>query len=156
MNFNATLFGQLLAFLFFVWFCMKYVWPPMLAALEEREKEIADGLDAASKGMRELDEAETRKAEVMEAAKKDAAEILSQANLRANQVIEDAKGKAQEEADRIKISAEKDVLQSMNKAREGLRSEVAILEVAGAEKLLKAEINKESNAALIEEIAGEL
>jgi F-type H+-transporting ATPase subunit b len=156
MNFNATLFGQLLAFLFFVWFCMKYVWPPMLAALEEREKEIADGLDAASKGMRELDEAETRKAELMEAAKKDAAEILSQANLRANQVIEDAKGKAQEEADRIKISAEKDVLQSMNKAREGLRSEVAILAVAGAEKLLKAEINKESNAALIEEIAGEL
>ena len=156
MNFNATLFGQLLAFLFFVWFCMKYVWPPMLAALEEREKEIADGLDAASKGMRELGEAETRKAEVMEAAKKDAAEILSQANLRANQVIEDATGKAQEEADRIKISAEKDVLQSMNKAREGLRSEVAILAVAGAEKLLKAEINKESNAALIEEIAGEL
>ena len=156
MNFNATLFGQLLAFLFFVWFCMKYVWPPMLAALEEREKESADGLDAASKGRRELGEAETKKAEVMEAAKKDAADILSQANLRANQVIEDAKEKAQEEADRIKVSAEKDVVQSMNKAREGLRSEVAVLAVAGAEKLLKAEINKESNAALIDEIAGEL
>jgi F-type H+-transporting ATPase subunit b len=156
MNFNATLFGQLLAFLFFVWFCMKYVWPPMLAALEEREKEIADGLDAASKGRRELGEAETKKAEVMEAAKKDAADILSQANLRANQVIEDAKEKAQEEADRIKVSAEKDVVQSMNRAREGLRSEVAVLAVAGAEKLLKAEINKESNAALIDEIAGEL
>ena len=156
MNFNATLFGQLLAFLFFVWFCMKYVWPPMLAALEEREKEIADGLDAASKGRRELGEAETKKAEVMEAAKKDAADILSQANLGANQVIEDAKEKAQEEADRIKVSAEKDVVQSMNKAREGLRSEVAVLAVAGAEKLLKAEINKESNAALIDEIAGEL
>ena len=156
MNFNATLFGQLLAFLFFVWFCMKYVWPPMLAALEEREKEIADGLDAASKGKRELGEAETKKAEIMEAAKKDAAEILSQANLRANQVVEDAKEKAQEEADRIKISAEKDVIQSMNKAREGLRSEVAILAVASAEKLLKAEINKESNSALIDEIANEL
>ena len=156
MNFNATLFGQLLAFLFFVWFCMKYVWPPMLAALEEREKEIADGLDAASKGRRELGEAETKKSEIMEAAKKDAAEILSQANLRANQVVEDAKEKAQEEADRIKVSAEKDVLQSMNKAREGLRSEVAILAVAGAEKLLKAEINQESNSALIEEIANEL
>jgi ATP synthase F0 subunit b len=90
------------------------------------------------------------------AAKKDAADILSQANLRANQVIEDAKEKAQEEADRIKVSAEKDVVQSMNKAREGLRSEVAVLAVAGAEKLLKAEINKESNAALIDEIAGEL
>ena len=156
MNFNATLFGQLLAFLFFVWFCMKYVWPPMLAALEEREKEIADGLDAASKGKRELGEAETKKVEIMEAAKKDAAEILSQANLRANQVVEDAKEKAQEEADRIKISAEKDVIQSMNKAREVLRSEVAILAVAGAEKLLKAEINKESNSALIDEIANEL
>jgi|TARA_B110000438_G_scaffold289366_1_gene323874 F-type H+-transporting ATPase subunit b len=156
MNFNATLFGQLLAFLFFVWFCMKYVWPPMLAALEEREKEIADGLDAASKGRRELDEAETKKAEVMEAAKKDAADILSQANLRAGQVIEDAKAKAQEEADRIKVSAEKDVAQSMNKAREGLRAEVAVLAVAGAEKLLKSEINKESNSALIEEIANEL
>ena len=156
MNFNATLFGQLLAFLFFVWFCMKYVWPPMLAALEEREKEIADGLDAASKGKRELGEAETKKPEIMEAAKKDPAEILSQANLRANQVVEDAKEKAQEEADRIKVSAEKDVLQSMNKAREGLRSEVAILAVAGAEKLLKAEINQESNSALIDEIANEL
>ena len=156
MNFNATLFGQLLAFLFFVWFCMKYVWPPMLAALEEREKEIADGLDAASKGRRELGEAETKKAEIMEAAKKDAAEILSQANLRANQVVEDAKEKAQDEADRIKVSAEKDVIQSMNKAREGLRSEVAILAVAGAEKLLKAEINKEINSALIDEIANEL
>ena len=156
MNFNATLFGQLLAFLFFVWFCMKYVWPPMLAALEEREKEIADGLDAASKGRRELGEAETKKAEIMEAAKKDAAEILSQANLRANQVVEDAKEKAQDEADRIKVSAEKDVIQSMNKAREGLRSEVAVLAVAGAEKLLKAEINKESNSALIDEIANEL
>ena len=156
MNFNATLFGQLLAFLFFVWFFMKYVWPPMLAALEEREKEIADGLDAASKGRRELGEAETKRAEIMEAAKKDAAEILSQANLRANQVVEDAKEKAQEEADRIKVSAEKDVIQSMNKAREGLRSEVAVLAVAGAEKLLKAEINKESNSALIDEIANEL
>ena len=128
----------------------------MLAALEEREKEIADGLDAASKGRRELGEAETRKSEIMEVAKKDAAEILSQANVRANQVIEDAKTKAQEEADRIKVSAEKDVVQSLNKAREGLRSEVAVLAVAGAEKLLKAEIDKESNSALIDEIANEL
>ena len=74
MNFNYTLIGQLLAFILFVWFCMKYVWPPMLQILEEREKEISDGLDAASKGKRELEEAETRKAEVMGAAKKEAAE----------------------------------------------------------------------------------
>ena len=89
-------------------------------------------------------------------AKKEAAELISQANLRANQMVEDAKSKAQEEADRIKESAEKDVVQSMNKAREGLRSEVAVLAVAGAEKLLKAEIDQEANATLIDEIAGEL
>ena len=97
-----------------------------------------------------------RRPKLWKPQKKDAAEILSQANLRANQVVEDAKEKAQEEADRIKVSAEKDVIQSMNKAREGLRSEVAVLAVAGAEKLLKAEINKESNSALIDEIANEL
>ena len=83
MNFNYTLIGQLLAFILFVWFCMKYVWPPMLQILEEREKEISDGLDAASKGKRELEEAETKKSEVMGAAKKEAAELINQANLRA-------------------------------------------------------------------------
>ena len=92
----------------------------------------------------------------MSGAKKEAAEILNQANLRASQVVEDAKIKAQEEAERIKVSAEKDLSQSINKAREGLRSEVAILAVAGAEKILKSEIDKESNASLIDEIAKEL
>ena len=156
MNFNYTLIGQLLAFILFVWFCMKYVWPPMLQVLEEREKEIADGLEAASRGKRELQEAESKKAILMGGAKKEAAEILNQANLRATQVVEDAKTKAQEEVERIKVSAEKDLSQSINKAREGLRSEVAILAVAGAEKILKSEINKESNASLIDEIAKEL
>jgi len=135
---------------------MKYVWPPMLQVLEEREKEIADGLDAASKGKRELEEAELKKEELMGAAKKEAAELLNQANLRANQMVEDAKSIAQEEADRIKVSAEKDVMQSINKAREGLRSEVAVLAVAGAEKLLKSEIDQEKNATLMDEISKEL
>ena len=156
MNFNYTLIGQLLAFILFVWFCMKYVWPPMLQVLEEREKEIADGLEAASRGKRELEEAESKKTILMSGAKKEAAEILNQANLRATQVVEDAKTKAQEEVERIKVSAEKDLSQSINKAREGLRSEVAILAVAGAEKILKSEINKESNASLIDDIAKEL
>ena len=156
MNFNYTLIGQLLAFILFVWFCMKYVWPPMLQILEEREKEIADGLEAASRGKRELEEAESKKASLISGAKKEAAEILNQANLRATQVVEDAKTKAQEEAERIKVSAENDLSQSINKAREGLRAEVAILAVAGAEKILKSEIDKESNASLIDEIAKEL
>jgi F-type H+-transporting ATPase subunit b len=156
MNFNYTLIGQLLAFILFVWFCMRFIWPQLLDILETREKEISDGLEAASRGERALEEAESKKTEVMGLAKKEAAELISQANLRANQMVEDAKSKAQEEADRIKESAEKDVVQSMNKAREGLRSEVAVLAVAGAEKLLKAEIDQEANATLIDEIASEL
>jgi F-type H+-transporting ATPase subunit b len=156
MNFNYTLIGQLLAFILFVWFCMRFIWPQLLDILETREKEISDGLEAASRGKRALEEAESKKAEVMGLAKKEAAELISQANLRANQMVEGAKSKAQEEADRIKESAEKDAIQSMNKAREVLRSEVAVLAVAGAEKLLKAEINQETNAKLIDEIASEL
>ena len=153
MNFNYTLIGQFLAFIFFVWFCMKYVWPPMLQVLEEREKEIADGLEAASRGKKELEDAEAKKSELIGTAKKEAAELLNQANLRAGQVVEDAKTKALEEADRIKTSAEKDLTQSINRAREGLRSEVAVLAVSGAEKLLKSEIDQDKNAALIDEIA---
>ena len=156
MNFNYTLIGQLLAFILFVWFCMRFIWPQLLEIIETREKEISEGLEAASRGKRELEEAETKKTEVMGAAKKEAADLINQANLRANQMVEDAKSKAQEEAGRIKESAEKDVMQSMNKAREGLRSEVAILAVAGAEKLLKAEIDQEGNSTLIDEIAKEL
>ena len=156
MNFNYTLIGQLLAFILFVWFCMRFIWPQLLEIIETREKEISEGLEAASRGKRELEEAETKKTEVMEAAKKEAADLINQANLRANQMVEDAKSKAQEEAERIKESAEKDVIQSVNKAREGLRTEVAILAVAGAEKLLKAEIDQEGNSALIDEIAKEL
>ena len=153
MNFNYTLIGQLLAFIFFVWFCMKYVWPPMLQVLEEREKEIADGLEAASRGKKELQDAEAKKSKLIGTAKQEAAELLNQANLRAGQMVEDAKAKALEEAGRIKNSAEKDLIQSINRAREGLRSEVAVLAVSGAEKLLKSEIDQEKNAALIDEIA---
>lgn len=153
MNFNYTLIGQLLAFIFFVWFCMKYVWPPMLQVLEEREKEIADGLEAASRGKKELQDAEAKKSKLIGTAKQEAAELLNQANLRAGQMVEDAKAKALEEAGRIKNSAEKDLIQSINRAREGLRSEVAVLAVSGAEKLLKSEIDQDKNAALIDEIA---
>ena len=153
MNFNYTLIGQLLAFIFFVWFCMKYVWPPMLQVLEEREKEIADGLEAASRGKKELQDAEAKKSKLIGTAKQEAAELLNQANLRAGQMVEDAKAKALEEAGRIKNSAEKDLIQSVNRAREGLRSEVAVLAVSGAEKLLKSEIDQDKNAALIDEIA---
>ena len=145
MNFNFTLIGQLLAFILFVWFCMRYVWPPMLQILEEREKEVADGLEAASRGRRELEE-----------AKKEAADLVGQAGQRANQMVEDAKSQAQEEADRIKASAKSDLEQAAKKAREEIRSEVSALVVAGAEKVLRSEIDQEKNAEIIEEISKEL
>ena len=156
MNFNYTLIGQLLAFILFVWFCMKYVWPPMMKALEEKEKEISDGLDAASRGKRELEEAKVKKAEVLEEAKNEAAELVSQANQRANQLVEDAKTSAEEEAERIKITAQSDIDQNTKRAKEELRSEVAALIVAGTEKILKAEIDQKKNSDLLDEIAREL
>ena len=156
MNFNFTLVGQLLAFILFVWFCMKYVWPPMLKILEEREKEIADGLNAASEGRRELEEANARKEEILGEAKKEAADLVGQANQRANQLVEEAKTNAQEEAEKIKVSAQNDIAQSAKRAREELRSEVAALAVAGAEKILNSEIDEKKNSELIEELTKEL
>ena len=156
MNFNFTLVGQLLAFILFVWFCMKYVWPPMLKILEEREKEIADGLNAASEGRRELEEANARKEKILGEAKKEAADLVGQANQRANQLVEEAKTSAQEEAEKIKASAQNDIEQSAKRAREELRSEVATLAVAGAEKILNSEIDEKKNSELIDELTKEL
>jgi len=156
MNFNFTLIGQLLAFILFVWFCMRYVWPPMIQILEEREKEVADGLEAASRGKRELEEANTQRVAIVDEAKKEAADLVSQAGQRANQMVEDAKSQAQEEADRIKTSAKADLEQAAKKAREEIRSEVSALVVSGAEKILGSEIDQEKNAEIIEEISKEL
>lgn len=156
MNFNFTLVGQLLAFILFVWFCMRYIWPPMLRILEEREKEIADGLNAASEGKRELEEASVKKKEILKDAKEEAAELINQAGQRANQLVEDAKTSAQKEAEKIKVSAQNDLEQSTKRAREELRSEVATLAVAGAEKILNSEIDEKKNSELIDELTKEL
>ena len=156
MNFNFTLIGQLLAFILFVWFCMRYIWPPMLRILEEREKEIADGLNAASEGKRELEEASVKKKEILKDAKEEAAELINQAGQRANQLVEDAKTNAQKEAEKIKVSAQNDLEQSTKRAREELRSEVATLAVAGAEKILNSEIDEKKNSELIDELTKEL
>ena len=156
MNFNYTLVGQLLAFILFVWFCMKYVWPPMMKVLEEREKEISDGLDAASRGKRELEKAQVKKVEVLKEAKNEAAELVNQANQRASQLVEDAKTAAQEEAERIKTTAQADLEQNTKRAKEELRSEVAALVVAGTEKILKVEIDQKKNSDLLDEMAKDL
>ena len=156
MNFNYTLIGQLLAFILFVWFCMRFIWPQLLSVLEQREKEIADGLNAASEGKRELEEAGVKKEEILKGAKKEAADLVNQANQRANQLVEDAKSTALEEVERIKISAQSEVEQSAKRAREELRVEVATLAVAGAEKILNSEIDENKNSKIIEDLKEEL
>ena len=156
MNITLTLIGQLIACLGFVWICMKFVWPPMIAAMEEREKKIADGLAAADRASHDLELAKEKAVERLKEAKVEAAGIIDSANKRANQLVEEAKGAAVVEADRVKASAQAEIEQESNRAREALRGEVAALSVAGAEKVLGAAIYQEANKELVEKMAAEL
>ncbi|MEM5530749.1 F0F1 ATP synthase subunit B [Gammaproteobacteria bacterium AS21] len=156
MNINLTIIGQIIAFSFFVVFCMKYVWPPITAALEERKKKIAEGLDAADRAERDLRAAQEKAAADMQDSKEQSAAIIEQANKRANQIIDEAKGAATAEADRIKNAAQADIEQEVNRAKEDLRAQVAVLAIAGAEKILEASVDKAAHANLVNKLAAEL
>ncbi|MBN7797181.1 F0F1 ATP synthase subunit B [Parahaliea mediterranea] len=156
MNINLTLIGQMVAFVCFVVFCMKYVWPPLLAAMQEREKKIADGLAAADRANHDLELAKEKAVERLREAKTEAAGIIDSANKRANQIVEEAKSAAQVEADRVKASAQAEIEQESNRAREQLRSQVAALSLAGAEKVLGKSIDRNTHAELVDQLASEL
>ena len=156
MNINLTIIGQAIAFAIFVIFCMKYVWPPITAALAERKKKIAEGLDAADRAERDLQLAQEKATENMRKGKEEAAAIIEQANKRANQIIDEAKEKALEEANRVKAAKEAELEQEVNQAREALRGQVATLALAGAEKVLEASIDEAAHAQLVEKLAAEL
>ena len=156
MNINLTLIGQMLAFVCFVVFCMKYVWPPILAAMQEREKKIADGLAAADRASHDLELAQEKAVERLKEAKQEAATIVDSANKRANQIIDEAKEAAVVEADRVKAAAQAEIEQETNRAREQLRGEVAALSLAGAEKVLGAAIDQQAHSELVEKLASEL
>jgi F-type H+-transporting ATPase subunit b len=156
VNINLTLIGQMIAFVCFVLFCMKYVWPPILAAMAEREKKIADGLAAADRASHDLELAKEKAVERLKEAKTEAAGIIDAANKRGNQLVEEAKGTAVVEADRVKASAQAEIEQEANRAREHLRGQVAALSLAGAEKVLGAEIDREAHNELLEKLATEL
>lgn len=156
MNINITIIGQAIAFAIFVMFCMKYVWPPITAALAERKKKIAEGLDAADRAERDLQLAQEKATENMRKGKEEAAAIIEQANKRANQIIDEAKEKALEEANRVKAAATAELEQDVNQAREALRGQVATLALAGAEKILEASIDEKAHAQLVEKLAAEL
>jgi len=156
VNINITIIGQAIAFFIFVVFCMKYVWPPITAALAERKKKIAEGLDAAERAERDLQLAQEKATENMRKGKEEAAAIIEQANKRANQIIDEAKEKALEEANRVKAAKEAELEQEVNQAREALRAQVATLALAGAEKVLEASIDEKAHAQLVEKLAAEL
>lgn len=156
MNINATLLAQTIMFVLFVWFCMKFVWPPIMAALGERKKQIADGLAAGERGKHELELAARRATESLHEAKQKAAEVIAQAERRATQMIEEAKGVAKEEGDRLVAGAKAEIEQEINRAREVLRQQVAELAVAGAEKILRREIDAKVHAELLTALKSEI
>ena len=156
MNINLTLIGQSITFLLFVWFCMRFIWPPIVAALEKRRLQIADGLAAADRGKHELELAARKAADSLKDAKAQAAEIVAQAEKRAGQIIEDAKQAAHAEGERQLTAAKAEIDQEANRAREALREQVAALAVAGAEKILRREINAQTHADLLNQLKAEL
>ena len=156
MNINLTLFGQMVTFAIFVWFCMKFVWPVILSAMEERQEKIAQGLAAADQAIQDLADAKSSVTNQMQVAKKEAAGIIDQANKRAAQIIEDAKMQAMEEGDRLRQAARADIQQDVNRAKEELRGSVAELVLVGAEKVLQKSVDDSTHRELVDNLAQRL
>jgi F-type H+-transporting ATPase subunit b len=156
MNLNATILGQSIAFAVFVWFCLKYVWPPITAALAERQKKIADGLEAADRAQRDLNLAQNKAADELREAKVKSAEIIDIANKRANQIVDEAKDKARDEGQRLITGAKAEIEMEVQRAREVLRAQVAAIAIAGAEKILEASVDQAANEELVKKLASEL
>jgi len=156
MNINATLIAQFIMFVLFVAFCMKFIWPPIVAALETRKKQIADGLAAAERGKHEMELAAKRAAEVLHEAKEKAAEIVSNAEKRGVEIVEEEKTKAREEADRIITGAKAEIEQEVFRAKEQLRTQVSTVALAGAGKILGREIDAKAHNDLLEKLVTEI
>lgn len=156
MNINLTLIGQSITFAFFVWFTMKFVWPPIMTALHERKKKIADGLAAGEKGKHDLELAKQRAVDVIREAKEKASDIINHAERRAGEIADEAKEHAKQEADRIIAGAQSEIEQETNRAREALRAQLSSLVVSAASKVLSKEIDAAKHAELLEGVAKEL
>ena len=156
MNLNATLIAQLIVFFILVWFTMKYVWPPIAKALDERADKIAEGLAAAERGKSDFEQAEKKVAELLADGRNQATELVANAEKCAAQIVEEAKNQASVEAARIAAQAKSDVEQETNRAREALREQVAALAVKGAEAILRSEVNAAKHADLLANLKQEL
>lgn len=156
MELNFTLVIQMLVFAVFVWFTMKYVWPPLQKALADRQSKIADGLAAAERGHRELELTQQRVSEELKVAKAKAQDIIEKANFRANQLIDEAKEEAVKQALQIAKLAQENLDQDINRAKDSLRKDIGKLAVAGAEKILMREIDEKQNQVLIDNLIAEI
>lgn len=156
MNLNFTMIAQAIAFAILIWFTVKFVWPPLLNAIEKRQKEIADGLAAAQEGKLSLEVAAKKNAETLNEVKQKGAEIVSQAEKRASEIVEQAKKVAKEEGDRIIASAKSEIDQEINRAKEELRGQISTLAIQGAEKILDKEIDKTVHADMLIKLAKDL
>jgi F-type H+-transporting ATPase subunit b len=156
MEINATLIGQLITFAILVWFIMKYVWPPITKAMTEREKKIAAGLEASDRSKRELEHAEHKALSIVREAKLEASTIVEQAHKRFTQVVEEAKESARTESDRILALAQDEITSEVTQAKEVLRKQLATLAVAGAEKIIRRNLDVSAQTALLDEIVSEI
>jgi F-type H+-transporting ATPase subunit b len=153
---NATLIAQMLVFLILIWFTMKYIWPPLMTAMDERARRISEGLSAAEKARKDLADADARVADEIRKARTEAASIIDKAHQQASQIIDKARQDAIVEATRQKATAAADIESMAHRAREELRSQVASLAVAGAEKILKREIDANAHKALLDQLVAEM
>ncbi len=156
MNINATLLGQMITFALLVWFTMRYVWPPLTKALEERRARIADGLAAAERGVHELELAQKRAGDVLREARQHAADVVAQANKRATEIIEEAKTEARAEGERLMIAARAEIGQEINRAKEQLRADVVTIALAGAAKILEREIDAKAHRDILDKLAAQI
>ena len=156
MNINFTLFAQAIVFAAFIWFTVKFIWPPLLRAIETRQKQIADGLAAAEQGKKSLEVSSKQAEQAIQEARGRAADIVAQAERRGAQVVDEAKTAAKAEGDREKAAAKADIHQEVSRAREQLRAQVAALAVAGAEKILRREVDARAHADLLDGIKKQL
>ena len=156
MNINATLFFQLVVFFIGAWVTMKYIWPPLIKSLEERQKKIADGLAAADRGQKSLDDAKRKIAEEQAAERAHVQQLVAEAEKRGQAIVDAAKGQAKVEADRIVEAAKAEATQEMQRAKDSLRDQVAVLAVAGAAQILQREVNPQVHSELLAQLKAKL
>ena len=156
MNLNVTMVAQAITFFVFIFFCAKFIWPPLTNAISARQKKVADGLAAAEEGKQSLERSAVKAEEEIGKARTRAAEIVTQAEKRVSQMIEEAKNVAREEGNREKVAAKAEIEQEVSRAREALRLQVAALAVAGAEKILRREVDAKAHADLLQAVQAEL